>query len=643
MALPQSARMQRAWGSGAINAAWWLLPVAFLFWLYRDAFSTWFVADDFAWLSLLRQFRARHDLFFELFAPMAQGTIRPWSERGLFMGLESLFGLNQLPFRVVAFATASADLLLIAWITRRATRQAEAQTSETRLAGLIAGILWTANTALVRPVTWSSSYNELMCPLFLLAALGLFIRYAETGERKFWWWQLVVFSLGFGALEINIVYPAIAAAWILFQSPHSNRAPLLRSIAPIAGISLVYFVVHRIAAPIPGSGPYTLHFDLSMFKTLALYCKWSLAPEPMERFGHRHITTILCFWIVFAAVAGYVIAELRRRRFGVLFCLAWFSLTLAPMVPLSDHRTDYYLTIPFIGIAMIGGMACARYWSGSQLQRALLAIPVTVYLCAMLPVTGQVAHWWRIQSQAVRTVVLGVVAAHKTHPGKAILLDGITTDLFDLSVSHSPFVAAEVDNVYLTPGSELNITPLPGLVDMELLVPPAEAIWHGITHDEVVVYSVESSRLRNITEQYARELAGHLVDRLPDRVDAGNFLFSWLLGPQWLPPVSGVRWMPGRATLRIGVPAGGKTLELDGVCPEPQLLVAPRHLKVLVNGTAAADTRIYDPETTFRRLFPMSAVLTGKKTVDIEIRVDPVDRKDGQEYGLVFGKIAIRP
>jgi len=64
---------------------------------------------------------------------------------------------------------------------------------------------------------------------------------------------------------------------------------------------------------------------------------------------------------------------------------------------------------------------------------------------------------------------------------------------------------------------------------------------------------------------------------------------------------------------------------------------------VLVDGVVAADTRIYDPETAFRRLLPMPDVLAGKKMVDIEIRVDPVDRKDGQEYGLVFGKIAIRP
>ena len=57
------------------------------------------------------------------------------------------------------------------------------------------------------------------------------------------------------------------------------------------------------------------------------------------------------------------------------------------MLPLSDHRTDYYLTIPVIGIAMLGGCAAAGYWRQPPISARLLAIPVAVYLFAMIPVT----------------------------------------------------------------------------------------------------------------------------------------------------------------------------------------------------------------------------------------------------------------
>ena len=598
----------------AARALWWLLPVAFLVIFYRDALSTWFVADDFAWLSLLRLSHSRHDLLHELFAPMAQGTIRPWSERGFFMLLESIVGLDARPFRLVVFATAAADVLLISWITLRATGS--------RVAGFMAPLLWTVNAALVLPMTWDSTYNEVMCPLFLLGALALYIRYLDTGQRKFWWWQVVVFSLGFGALEINIVYPAIAAAWVLFSEPAPARR--LRTILPQTAISVVYFVVHRLAAPIPASGPYTLFFDRSVLKTVALYWKWSLVPQ---RFDHGQLLAVLALLTISLAIAGFVATELMQQRRTPQFFLSWFAIALAPVLPLTNHRTDYYLTIPVIGLAMLGAAAAGQHWNRPLVQRAAIVIPLGFYLFAMGPVTRAVTHWSLLRSLQVRTLVLGVMAGQRTHPGKAILLDGVTTDLFNLSFTNPPFFAANINNVYLTEESAVNIHPEHDSGQLKTLVPAPEALWHGITHDEVVVYSLESDHLRNITEGYTRQLASRItVDRLPSHVDIGNILYSWLLGPAWLPPEDGVRWMPGSATLRVGVPAGGTSLELEGSCPETQLLAAPRHLMVLVDGVPAGDTRIYDPESSFRRLFPMPAVLAGKRSVEVEIRVNPVDR-----------------
>ena len=124
----------------------WAAPVAFLLWLWFDGLKTWFVADDFAWLSLLRNVHSFPDLLHALFAPAAQGTIRPWSERGFFLLFESLFGIDSLPYRICVFLTIAADLALIVWITRRITGSL--------LAGSAAAILWTANGALATVAAW---------------------------------------------------------------------------------------------------------------------------------------------------------------------------------------------------------------------------------------------------------------------------------------------------------------------------------------------------------------------------------------------------------------------------------------------------------------------------------------------------------
>ena len=170
----------------------WAAPVIFLFWLFQDGLSCWFINDDFAWLGLIRQIDRPGGLLRTLFEPAAQGTIRPWSERGFFLLFEYLFGFDNFPFRLMCFATMAANLVLLNHITRRITHSA--------FAGFIAATCWAANTALMIVMTWNSTFNEVLCPLFLLGALSLYIRYLDTGQRRFWWWQLVVFSLGFGAL-----------------------------------------------------------------------------------------------------------------------------------------------------------------------------------------------------------------------------------------------------------------------------------------------------------------------------------------------------------------------------------------------------------------------------------------------------------
>jgi hypothetical protein len=62
-----------------------------------------------------------------------------------------------------------------------------------------------------------------------------------------------------------------------------------------------------------------------------------------------------------------------------------------------------------------------------------------------------------------------------------------------------------------------------------------------------------------------------------------------------------------------------------------------------VDGVRVGETQINNPESDFHRLFPVPDASVGKSAVEIEIRVDPMERRNGQSYGVVFGKIAIHP
>lgn len=616
-------------------------PIVFLLWLYREGLDIWFMQDDFAWLGLLRQVNSTSDVIRVLFEPAAQGTIRPWSERGFFLLFEHLFGLDSFPFRVTAFATAAADILLIGWIIRRLTAS--------RVAGAVAGIAWAANASLVVAMTWSSAWNELLCPCFLLTALVLFIRFVETGRAAFWWWQLAVFVLGFGVLEINVVYPAIAIAWVLFVVQAERRRFLLSQI-PLCVLSVIYFGIHRTVAPLQASGAYALHFDTQILKTLALYMKWSLVPADWVAWKHSVVSGRLILATGVVGILVLTVAEIRRRRTVVLFFASWFLATLGPLLPLSGHRSDYYLTIPAIGVGMLAGwsVGCGLNENNSGVARRLWqTIPVIcvgVYLVGMIPVARTATAWWWVRAESVRNLVFGVEAAHHAHPDSVIVLDGVNTELFNNAVGHSPFYPLGIDKVYLTPGSEAKIESVPDLAEFRDIVLEPAVLRNALTTNRAVIYSIAGDHLRNITESYRRSAPDLPGDPLPSRIDVGNALYSWLVGPEWLPLETGFRWMPARATVRMrGPDAVGNKLSIDGYCPEEQLKRAPRHITVLMDGIVLGQSQIIDPESNFHRLFPMPDSLVGKKAVEVEIQVDPVSRIGNRDLGLIFGKIEILP
>ena len=615
------------------KAIFWLAPVVFLFALYQHGLHVFFYQDDFAWLSLLRQTYNFQDFLHNMFAPMAQGTVRPFSERGFFMLMQKLFGIDSYPFHMVVFLTMGGNLLLASWVTRRITGST--------LAGWLAPWFWAGNAALVTVMTWNSSYNQALCSLFLLAALASFVQFAETGRRVFWWVSFFVFVIGFGVLEINIVYPALAAAYVAFVAPVEKRRRLLFSLWPLALVSVAYYALHRAVAPLPRTGPYVLHWDADILRTTALYWKWTVWPSQWGQFGYSTRLANLVVASGSLAFAALAWAGWRRRSGTLAFCAAWYLICLAPILPLSAHHTDYYLTIPLIGFAMAAATGVSWAWPQGWLWRSAVIVPAAVYFSAMIPLAWAQTLWWENRASNVRMLVLGVAAAKKAHPTRAIVLDGLTTFLYDDAVGQSAFYPIGVDDVYLTPGSELTLRPAEGNAELRSLVLEPGVMLHALTHDQVVIYSLAGDHLRNVTAVYEQTTAGRLVDRLPGQVDAGNPLYAWLLGPTWSELQSGSRWIPDRATVRLSIPGNGNKLALEGYLPIEQLRTGPRHLIVKAAGVTLGETQINEPETNFRRLFNLPMALRGQDVVEVEIQVDPVIRKNGEVLGLIFGKIAV--
>src|ERR1035438_6786294 len=71
--------------------------------LYKYTLRAWFQAADFAWLGLRLHVHNAQQFWYAMFAPLAGGSIRPFSERAFFMGFSWLFGIHASAARVAGY------------------------------------------------------------------------------------------------------------------------------------------------------------------------------------------------------------------------------------------------------------------------------------------------------------------------------------------------------------------------------------------------------------------------------------------------------------------------------------------------------------------------------------------------------------
>ena len=139
-------------------------------------------------------------------------------------------------------------------------------------------------------------------------------------------------------------------------------------------VSIVYVLGHNRVAPAPQSGNYVVHFSSAIFGVFAKYWEWSVGPLRLSTPLHMRP------WVVPAGVAVLSLAllvfaalKLRAQGWAAGFFLAWYVITLTPLLPFSDHLTDYYIYIPVIGLCWLGGWAFVEAWSPLPAERGARA------------------------------------------------------------------------------------------------------------------------------------------------------------------------------------------------------------------------------------------------------------------------------
>ena len=611
------------------GALLYIIPLAICALLYARVWNSWFFQDDFGWL-YLNQELAASNLWSLLTRPMAQGTWRPLSERAQFMILPALFGLDATPHHVLAFLTQFLNLVLLNNIVKRISGSA--------FTGCAAAICWAVNAGLALPIGWPSAYSQIECAAFLLGALWLWIRYAETGHRRYLVLQWIVFLLGFAVQELNVVYPAIALFYALFFALR-----LAKLTAPMFLVSLLYTLAHNQFAPKSADGFYGVQLGAVTFATLREYCAmavWPWSAEIYWRLGGAARTPIVAVLVLFVlTVIGWAVA--RKDRL-ILFGAAWFFIVLSPFLLLPNHVSDYYLAVPTAGLAIVLSRAVVLLWRSRKWVGAIAALLAGISLAGNAAVVFITTRSNAIASSRIRDLMLGTKQIAERYPGKAIVLNGIDDALFTGALYHHPFGLITSGNVYIAAANATQLRPFREYKEFSSFTLPDDVVRHGITDGSVVVFDFEKGRFRNVTETYQTAL-GPRLDALPNRVMIGVTAYSYLLEGGWYAPDGDYRWMGKSARLQMGgsLKADAK-LYLSGFCAPAQITNGPIRLSVFVNETALPVALIGNCDQPFQLSFPLNGFEKNQRLL-LEFRVDRTIQiaPDLRELGVAMNEVRI--
>jgi hypothetical protein len=610
------------------RAAYYAVPILFCLAVHQFALKTWFFQDDFAWLALRLDIHAGSSLWHALFAPKAEGTIRIFSERLYFLLFSSLFGLNIVPFKIWTFLTQVANVVLLIQIAKRLTGSL--------LAGSLAAILWIANAGLALALGWSSAYNEIAFAFVILLAFRLFLAYMDTGEQKFWVWQWVVFVLGFGVLELDIVYPALAATYALCCARSYFRRTLYLFIP-----SILFIAAHFAFIASPADPHYKMYFTFNPVPILWKYWAYALGALRNVRIDWRPLWLGLSIAIAITAIlASFALLRLRRGDRLPLFLIAWFLITIAPILPLRNHFTEYYLVVPSIGLAILGAWALASAQGPAVIFAAALAAMYCTVSIADLRVSER---YFYNRARLAKYVVLGLRALPKMDSNKTVLIDGVDNNLFWSAISDNPFRLLGLSRVYVAPGSEAFIDPHPewgGISQFLIRLNDAISL---IDKHEAIVVELKGRQLRDVTDAYLKRVL--FANEHPEFVAVADPLYQKRLGPTWFQSEQNFRWMPKIATVKIAGPRkAGQFLEVTGYCPAVVLSQGALQVFFRGDGIAVGSANLNRPDEHFDLNFPLPSTLIGRPWMEVEIEVSHTTKlaSDPRTLGLVLQTFTIR-
>jgi hypothetical protein len=622
------------------RAALFLIPPLICLFVFWDVLFTWFLFDDFAWLGLRLELHNGTSLARILFEPQAQGTVRFLSERVFFLIGTSLFGIHAVPFRIVGLATWFLVLALASVIGTRLTGS--------RAAGVAAAVFWTTSYAVVRPLAWSSSYNQLLCSLLVLCAFYARLRWLDSNDNHWRVAEWAPYLLAFGALEIVVMYPAAALlyTWCVSEPRQSWSGFKEKSVLALFLPAVAFAAMHSFLVPKNLANIYTIRIDSKLPSTLLTYIRWALGPSRLQELNVPDWSTagMAATWLIGLTLAAFVLWSLRKGDREPAFCVAWFLLFLIPVLPLPNHISDYYLTLPLAGLSWLAGWALVRAWRSNLAVRVIGVSLAIAFLAGSIEEISLSTAWFRSRAGRMRVLYRAMEQASASHPGTALMFQHVDNELFQSGFQDDPFRLVGISRVYLAPGTEKGIQARQDLGGISrFTIAPEEAL-RLLNRHELAVLDVGGPTPQDTTVAFAAVLSEEIAHSTRNFVDVGSALYLSKVGPEWYRIENGSRWMPKRATVELAAPrSAAERLYITGYGPAAALASGPFTLTFLVKGKQIGAAAVTEPNGPFAFDLPLPPGLIGQPLpLTIEASKTFHTSGDPRELSIILGTVEIK-
>lgn len=345
-----------------------LLIFAFVFVIFLPSLFVFYTNDDFFLLKIsnINSFTQFFNFFSLAKGPDGLGMYRPLTSQVFYFLSWKLFNLNPLGLHIISFLVFFGVIYLVYRLSIEIVK-------DQRVA-YITAFLYAVSATHFGHLYYLATFQELGMTAFVLLSCLSFIK-----NKRFL--SFLFFILALMSKETAVITPFLIGLIYWFERIHQRSAmsvkKFLMFLLPFIICLFAYLLIRFASYGFATGDTYIWDFSVrKMINTVVWYLLWGLnLPETLLDFigpGLKVNPNLFTYWskqiipilILFLVQGTGLLVILFRSLFEKskklitegkqisLFCIAWFLISLLPVIFLPEHKFTFYLTLPLAGLVL---------------------------------------------------------------------------------------------------------------------------------------------------------------------------------------------------------------------------------------------------------------------------------------------------